>query len=409
MALFPVTGFGPLISSTTHAATRPFLRLLRSKAQRFSSGRSMMNDGGHQESGCREFEFQSVDGIFIRGKSWGAETGKPILALHGWMDNAASFSAMAPVLSGEGFHIVAIDHPGHGKSDHHSIDAMYSVLDYPFYAIEAAKHFGWKKYALIGHSLGAGISIMVASTQPTKVAGLVLLEGLGPLSGGEGLAAAHLARGLQARALFTKKYKYKKERKVYESFDEAVNARLATIDKLPGEQFLSREAAEIMVQRAVIPVPSVSSAAPAKKEEGGVPFRGSDVAAAKGAAVEEGVMFTHDPRLNQPSLGYLSEPQCLSFLSALRCPTLLVRGTRGWPYNPESVEKRERVIRETLKGSDAIFEKVEIMDAGHHLHLDPGTSCQAASTVVSFLQRCVPLAAVEGSREERKVAGFSKL
>lgn len=39
----------------------------------------------------------------------------------------------------EGFEVVAIDLPGHGKSDAMSNDSWYQLLDYPEYVLEAAR------------------------------------------------------------------------------------------------------------------------------------------------------------------------------------------------------------------------------------------------------------------------------
>ena len=45
------------------------------------------------------------------------QQGKPLLiALHGWLDNGASFLPLAPYLAD--FHLVCVDLPGHGHSDH---------------------------------------------------------------------------------------------------------------------------------------------------------------------------------------------------------------------------------------------------------------------------------------------------
>ena len=52
----------------------------------------------------------------LRGLRWGSTGDAPILALHGWLDNAASFVRLAPLLADAD--VVAIDLPGHGYSDH---------------------------------------------------------------------------------------------------------------------------------------------------------------------------------------------------------------------------------------------------------------------------------------------------
>ncbi|MEM8768285.1 MAG: alpha/beta hydrolase, partial [Pseudomonadota bacterium] len=57
-----------------------------------------------------------VFGRRITAKRWGDPAGEPTLALHGWLDNAATFDRLAPLLPE--LNLVALDFAGHGLSDH---------------------------------------------------------------------------------------------------------------------------------------------------------------------------------------------------------------------------------------------------------------------------------------------------
>ena len=39
-----------------------------------------------------------VHGLRLAGLAWGDPASPPVLCLHGWLDNAASFDALAPLL-----------------------------------------------------------------------------------------------------------------------------------------------------------------------------------------------------------------------------------------------------------------------------------------------------------------------
>ena len=41
----------------------------------------------------------------IAGKAWGDPGGKPIIGLHGWLDNAGTFDHLAPLINEVGRHL----------------------------------------------------------------------------------------------------------------------------------------------------------------------------------------------------------------------------------------------------------------------------------------------------------------
>ena len=107
------------------------------------------------------------------------------MCLHGWLDNCASFHLLAPSLVNHSkeqrlaSEVVALDFPGHGLSSHKSADNPTALLaEYCYYVSEAAEQLQWDKFSLVGHSMGAGVSVIMAAAFPDKIQSLVLLEGV---------------------------------------------------------------------------------------------------------------------------------------------------------------------------------------------------------------------------------------
>ena len=111
-----------------------------------------------------KFEFQAISkteeieiqtsSIRLVAKCWGNPDGIPVLAFHGWLDNAATFDNLAPLLPE--LRILSLDLPGHGLSDHRPSGTAYHFIDMVMDVIEVAEVLGWKNYSLLGHSMGAG-------------------------------------------------------------------------------------------------------------------------------------------------------------------------------------------------------------------------------------------------------------
>ena len=121
-----------------------------------------------------------VSGRRIAARVWGPADGRRILALHGWLDNAASFDRLAPLL--EGARIVAVDLPGHGLSEHAPKGCSYHFFDWPADVLAITKALGWFEFDLMGHSMGAGIASLTPALAGGSVKRLILIEGIGPLS-----------------------------------------------------------------------------------------------------------------------------------------------------------------------------------------------------------------------------------
>ena len=93
----------------------------------------------------REVEIR-FQGRKLTGKRWGQEGNPPVMALHGWLDNANSFDLIAPALSD--FDIFALDFAGHGHSDHRPLHTPYlGALDAQD-IIAVANHLQWERFSL---------------------------------------------------------------------------------------------------------------------------------------------------------------------------------------------------------------------------------------------------------------------
>lgn len=273
----------------------------------------------------------SLPHLEVAAHLYGPDDGKPVIALHGWLDNAATFSRLAPGL--QGLRIVALDLPGHGHSDHRPIGAGYNIWDYAHDVLQVAEQFGWQRFSLLGHSMGAIVSVLLAGALPERVERLALIDGVIPYTGEADSAPQKLGSALEALLAVNDKRK-----PVYASFDQAVEARLK------GVGAVSREAAEMLAQRGLMPVPG-------------------------------GYTWRTDPRLMLPSAMRLTRAHALAFVSRVACPTSLVLAEQGLMMQPELLELVESFPFDTRR-----------LAGGHHLHLDDDIGAEAVARVFnSFL------------------------
>ncbi|MBU0969176.1 MAG: alpha/beta hydrolase [Proteobacteria bacterium] len=103
---------------------------------------------------------------------------KTVLCLHGITANCRSFDMMAAALSPQ-YRVIAMDLRGRGLSD--KPDTGYSPEHHIRDILSVMDDLGMEKTFLMGHSLGAFISLMFAALHPERVTKLILVDGGGDL------------------------------------------------------------------------------------------------------------------------------------------------------------------------------------------------------------------------------------
>jgi pimeloyl-ACP methyl ester carboxylesterase len=252
-----------------------------------------------------------------------------VIFLHGYLDNADSFTTLLPFFSH--YQCIAIDMAGHGKSDHRSADAHYHLSDYAFDVYQLVQTLGLSNFIVVGHSLGAIVGSLYASTQPNGLRGFVTIESCGPLSQDE--ASTHE----QLSECFSSRLKAHNPIKHPTSLDAVIKARCAISD-LSGEQ-----ASQIMRRNVYM-------------DE------------------NNKWLWRTDKRLRTKSAMRMTEQQACAVLSAIQCPRLVILGKQGFKKVKEAIESRK-----------AQFDNVpiELIEGGHHVHL--ASTADVANTINRYI------------------------
>jgi pimeloyl-ACP methyl ester carboxylesterase len=110
--------------------------------------------------------------------------GRPVLLLHGFTANRGEVADVLAPLAGRGWHAVAPDLRGHGRSDHPADAAAYTFEILADDVVALADHLGWQRFALLGHSMGGAVAQLVALDRPERLTALVLASTFhGPVAG----------------------------------------------------------------------------------------------------------------------------------------------------------------------------------------------------------------------------------
>lgn len=250
---------------------------------------------------------------------WGRAGDPPMVALHGWLDNAASFCRLGPRLAGRN-HVMALDLPGHGESFHRPPGESYEMLDYVRDLAQFLEIHVPEGAVLLGHSLGGILAMLLSVAAPDRVRALIMIDSLGPLVGtadgfpGDLRAAIdRVRRGTPRKA------------PVYADTEEAMSARMG--GRIP----LSRDAAGIIVPRNL-------------------------------TRSGQGWSWVTDPRLRYPSMHRLDEAEVAACLRSIGVPVLILRASHGLlAYKREMMQDRYGWLEDS---------RIIETTGGHHCHLD---------------------------------------
>lgn len=271
--------------------------------------------------------------IRLAARVWGSDDKPLLLALHGWLDNANSFAPLTQYL--DNFQVLAIDWPGHGRSQHrpgayplHWIDYLYDV-DILLDAVMAIKPV----YAVIGHSLGAIVTSAYSAAFADKVPHWILIEAMAPLFEAPANSRRRLVRSFQGyRRLLTRKSAPSRSF----TLESAVTAR----HRLTG---LATPWCRLIIERNV-----------------------ND---------DEALMrWRTDPRLTLDSPMRLNLEHLTGLMQGHTGHVLLITARDGYQREPE-------IAQQVLDWYEAITH-VEL-DGDHHLHM--GNAQQVAKHICEFL------------------------
>jgi pimeloyl-ACP methyl ester carboxylesterase len=101
------------------------------------------------------------------GDSW-------VVLLHGQLMPRRMQQPLARALASEGMHVVTLDLLGHGRSDRPADPLVYSMTAFAEQVVALLDHLGAPQAVVGGTSLGANVSLEVATIAPERVRGLIV-------------------------------------------------------------------------------------------------------------------------------------------------------------------------------------------------------------------------------------------
>nr|XP_013052469.1 serine hydrolase-like protein 2 [Anser cygnoides]XP_013052479.1 serine hydrolase-like protein 2 [Anser cygnoides]XP_047934806.1 serine hydrolase-like protein 2 [Anser cygnoides]XP_047934807.1 serine hydrolase-like protein 2 [Anser cygnoides] len=268
----------------------------------------------------------------LAAKAWGPPEGHPVLCLHGWLDNANTFDRLIPLLPKD-HHYVAMDFSGHGLSSHRPAGSPYHFLDYVSDVRRVAAALQWRRFTLMGHSMGGAVAGMFCFLYPEMVDKLILLENLGFLLAPEDTEAWLKSKRMVIDRLLS-----------LEARQQAPKARSpeAALQRLlEANRHLTAEGGAILLQRGATETPA-------------------------------GLVYNRDMRVRTQSRESLTMEQCVKLLQKIQDRVLIVLARDGLlvPHKLESKNHFVIALREAFERT--LKEHIQLVEVpgSHFVHMN---------------------------------------
>lgn len=287
----------------------------------------------------------------IAGKAWGDPQGKPILGLHGWLDNAGTHDNLIPLLP-PGYRFVCLDHPGHGRSSHYPPGMQYKLSDAFTFIREVLDHLKWDQCTIMGHSLGAGMGLWYTALFPEQVTKVVSIDliSFGPMKLDKHVATSRKSVKIAAA---THKKLASGGKIPYYNFEDSCGRAFMAANILGGLGSITKESVEVLMARGLVPHPKN----------------------------EDLYTWSADLRLRIPTTFNMVQEVAEEYASKISSPHLFIKAKDSSKYmTDEGYNRLLKVYRN--HNPNFIYREFE---GGHHLHLN--TPHLIAPIIGDFLEK----------------------
>ncbi|XP_023942187.1 probable serine hydrolase [Bicyclus anynana] len=267
----------------------------------------------------------------VSGRWWGLRNKQPLIAIHGWQDNAGTWDNLIPLLPAN-TSVLCIDLPGHGLSSPYPPGMVYYIFwDGIVLLRRIAKYFKWQKISLMGHSLGGALSFMYAASFPDDVDRIICIDIASP--------AVRVPETMvkNTASIIDKNLEYENlsdDKIPCYDYEEMIDI---VCDAYKGS--VSRENCKVLMKRGMAPAPAHMK--------------------------KRGYYFKRDPRLKVAGLAMMSIETALEYASKVTCKVLNIRAIPGQKW--ERLDYYLDVVEKLKKTAKVQYIEVE---GTHHVQLN---------------------------------------